>query len=104
MGLGNNGGETAAGRDRVLGLIKRRGPLRSAEVAAALGTTQEAARQQLARLSDEGLVGSAVEGRGVGRPARRWHLTAAAHARFPDTHAELTVRLIETVRTTLGET
>ena len=103
MALGNHGGETAAGRDRVLGLIKRRGPLRSAEVAAALGTTQEAARQQLAKLSDEGLVESAVEGQGVGRPARRWHLTAAAHARFPDTHAELAVCLIETVRTTLGE-
>jgi predicted ArsR family transcriptional regulator len=103
MGLGNQGGDAAAGRDRVLGLIKRRGPLRSAEIAAALGTTQEAARQQLVRLADEGLVTAAVEAAGVGRPARRWHLTDAAHARFPDTHAELTVRLIETVRTTLGE-
>ncbi len=42
--------------DRILGLIKRRGPLRSADLAAVLGTTAEAARQHLMKLSDDGLV------------------------------------------------
>jgi predicted ArsR family transcriptional regulator len=97
MGLGNGAG------DRILGLLKRRGPLRSADIAAVLGTTAEAARQQLTKLAGEGLVEAAAEQGGVGRPARVWHLTRAAHSRFPDTHAELTVRLIEAVRSTLGE-
>ena len=97
MSLDNTGG------DRILGLIKRRGPLRSADVAAVLGTTAEAARQQLVKLADDGLVEAVTEKQGVGRPARYWHLTPAAHNRFPDTHAELTVRLIDAVRSTLGE-
>ncbi|HEY7575993.1 MAG TPA: metalloregulator ArsR/SmtB family transcription factor [Acetobacteraceae bacterium] len=95
--MGNGAG------DRILGLLKRRGPQRSADIAAALGTTGEAVRQQLAKLAEEKLVAAAAEQGGVGRPARVWHLTPAAHSRFPDTHAELTVRLIEAVRTTLGE-
>jgi predicted ArsR family transcriptional regulator len=97
MSLDNGAG------DRVLGLLKRRGPLRSVDIAAALGTTAEAVRQQLTRLADAGLVAPVAERLGVGRPARVWHLTPAAHSRFPDTHAELTVRLIEAVRSTLGD-
>ena len=89
--------------DRILGLIKRRGPMRSVDIAAVLGTTAEAARQQLIKLADEGLVEAVAEKQGVGRPARYWHLTPAAHNRFPNTHAELTVRLIDAVRSTLGE-
>jgi predicted ArsR family transcriptional regulator len=92
----------AAG-DRVLGLLKRRGPLRSADIAAVLGTTAEAARQHLTKLADDGLVEAVTERQAVGRPVRRWHLTEAAHRRFPDTHAELTVRLIDAVRSALGE-
>jgi predicted ArsR family transcriptional regulator len=89
--------------DRILGLIKRRGPLRSADIAAILGTTAEAARQHLVKLADDGLVQAVAGKRGVGRPARVWHLTQAGHGRFPDTHAELTVRLIDAVRSTFGE-
>ena len=71
MALGNRKGDVAAGRDRVLGLIKRRGPLRSAEIAAALNTTQDAGalRQQLVRLFGEGLVTATIAAEGVGRPA-----------------------------------
>ena len=42
--------------DRLLGVIKRRGPQRIADVAAALAITAEAARQQLGRLAADGLV------------------------------------------------
>jgi predicted ArsR family transcriptional regulator len=89
--------------DRILWLLKRRGPLRSADIAAALGTTAEAVRQQLTKLTGTKLVAPVAEKLGLGRPARVWHLTTAAHSRFPDTHAELTVRLIEAVRSALGE-
>jgi len=32
-----------------------------------------------------------------------WSLTGVGHARFPDTHAELTVQLIHTIKRVLGE-
>jgi predicted ArsR family transcriptional regulator len=88
---------------RLLGLIKRRGPQRTSELAAALAISAEAARQQLNRLAREGLIEAQTERGGVGRPSQRWRLTATAEARFPDAHAELTVRLIEAVRAELGE-
>ena len=78
-----------AGADRMLGIIKRRGPQRAADLASALGVTGEAARQQLLQLEHAGLVSSVSPKRGVGRPSRVWSLTAAGHARFPDTHAEI---------------
>ena len=96
-------GVAAIGAGRILGVIKRRGPQRAADLGKALGITGEAARQQLVQLADAGLVSPEVQRRGVGRPSRLWSLTAAGHARFPDTHAELTVQLIEAVRGTFGE-
>ncbi len=93
----------SAGADRLLGLIKRRGPQGAGDLARALGVTAEAVRQQLVQLADAGLVVSEAQRRGVGRPSRLWSLTAAGHARFPDTHAELTVQLIDAVRATFGE-
>src|SRR5215469_10324465 len=100
MGLDNT--PLTAGADRLLGIIKRRGPQRGGDLARALGITAEAVRQHLVQLATAGLVTSEVEKRGVGRPSRLWSLTAAGHARFPDTHAELTVQLIDTIRQTFG--
>ena len=42
-------------------------------------------------------------GESSGRPARRWLLTDAGHARFPDRHADLTLQLITQVRALFGE-
>jgi len=95
------GKRTAA--DRLLELLKRRGPQTAAELGAALGVTDEAARQQLVRMAGEGLVEGFAENRGVGRPKQVWKLTAAGNGRFPDAHAELTEQLISTIRNVLGE-
>jgi predicted ArsR family transcriptional regulator len=89
--------------DRLLFLLKTRGPQTAAELGTALEITPEAARQQLLRLSDEGLVKPRSEVRGVGRPAQVYQLTPAAQKRFPDAHAELTVQLIGEIRDVLGE-
>jgi predicted ArsR family transcriptional regulator len=90
--------------DRILLALKTRGPLSTAELAKLLRVTGEAARQQLVRLESEGLVeGRQEEGGGaVGRPRQRWWLTEPAQQRFPDTHPELTVQLIQTIERTLG--
>ena len=89
--------------ERLLVLLKTRGPQTAAALAAEVGITGEAARQQLVRLASDGLVTATSEARGVGRPAQVWNLTAAGNARFPDGHAELTAQLLESIRTQLGE-
>jgi predicted ArsR family transcriptional regulator len=89
--------------DRLLLLLKTRGPQTAAGLGTVLGVTGEAARQQLAKLGAEGLVEATAEPRGVGRPAQVWCLTAKGNARFPDAHAELTASLLRTVRAELGE-
>ena len=89
--------------ERVLMALKMHGALSSAAVGARLGTSGEAARQQLARLAEEGLVVASSAAKGVGRPTQSWSLTSAAQARFPDTHAALTVQLLGIVRNSLGE-
>jgi len=90
-------------RDRFLVLLKTRGPQTSAELGAEFDITDEAARQQLVKLANEGLVEGVSEAVGVGRPAQVWRITPAGNARFPDAHAELTVQLIRSIRTELGE-
>lgn len=89
--------------DRLLVLLKSGGPATTAALAAQLGITGEAARQQLLRLQAEGLLESSSVSHGRGRPQQVWRLTAAAHRRFPDSHAELAAQLIQTIRKTLGE-
>ncbi|MCZ0736340.1 helix-turn-helix transcriptional regulator [Phreatobacter sp. AB_2022a] len=88
--------------DRILLHLKTRGPQTAADLGAALGSTGENARQQLVKLATDGLVETESVVRGVGRPAQFWRLTDRGHARFPDTHAELTVSLVKSVRDVLG--
>lgn len=92
--------------DRILWLLKSRGPLSLAALAAELQTTAEAVRQQMNKLADLGLVRAEAEADAapaVGRPRRNWVLSARGHARFPDRHAELTRGLIDSVRAEFGE-
>lgn len=89
--------------EQILHLIKSRGPQTTAAVAGRLGITSVGARQHLERLTREGLLGSEDRAGSVGRPKRHWHLSAAGHARFPDTHSVLTLELIDGVREVFGE-
>ncbi len=85
-------------------LLKTRGAQTTRALADALEISVPGVQQQLNRLDADGLVASQTVGGGVGRPALRWSLTERALDRFPDTHAELTVTLIDSIRHTLGET
>lgn len=89
--------------ERILFQLKNRGPADTLALAAALAISRQAALQHLERLAAEGLVDHSDERRGVGRPRRTWRLTEAAHARFPDTHAQLTLELLDAVRAEFGE-
>ena len=88
--------------ERILFHLKMHGEKTATELGGALGTSGEAARQQLVRLADEGLVESWSQSRGVGRPAQFWRLTARGQSRFPDTHAALTVELLGIFGDTFG--
>ncbi len=94
---------TKATADRFLQLLKTKGPQSAAMLAAALNITGEGARLQLLKLAEEGLVMSVTTSKGVGRPVQIWDLTPVGHAHFPDTHAEFTLQLLETIRVELGE-
>jgi predicted ArsR family transcriptional regulator len=90
--------------DRILFFIKTKGPASTATLAQAFDMTPEAARQQVQKLAASGM----IEGRqeaiaGVGRPRQNWALTEAGNRRFPDTHAQLTVQLIGSIRQIFGE-
>lgn len=83
--------------------LKMYGPQTSAQVGARLGITGEAARQQLQKLAEQGLVLDERISSGRGRPAVHWHLSEFGQARFPDTHAALTVEILRSVSDELGE-
>ncbi|EBV1760443.1 transcriptional regulator [Salmonella enterica subsp. enterica serovar Newport] len=89
--------------EKLLFLLKKHGPMQASEAGEHLGTTGEAARQQFTKLARDGMVEAHSECRGVGRPVQRWHLTALGNKRFPDCHAELTVKILTTIRRELGE-
>lgn len=89
--------------DQILTLLKTKGALTASAVAKALGITSEGARLQLTQLDQEGLVQASAEAKGVGRPRQLYTLAPSGHARFPDTHAELTLQMISHIRNTLGE-
>src|ERR1700719_3249706 len=89
--------------DRILFLLKTRAPLTAAALARQIGITPMGVRQHLARLELDGLVAYLDERRSVGRPKRHWQLTAKAHARFPDSHAQVTLELLGAVEKLFGE-
>lgn len=89
--------------ERAIWLLKTRGPQPLTAIAVELNITVEGARFQLLKLANEGLVQATTESKGRGRPQQIWALTSAGHAKFPDTHAELTVKILNTMRDTLGQ-
>jgi predicted ArsR family transcriptional regulator len=89
--------------EQTLFLIKTRGPQTAQQLAALLGLTSMGARKQLESWQQKGMVGYEDVADKPGRPSRRWLLTEAGHARFPDRHADLTLQLIDQVRTLFGD-
>jgi predicted ArsR family transcriptional regulator len=89
---------------RIIEVLKRADSATAQELAAQFNTTTTAVRQHLDTLEQSGLV-ERFEGEvhGRGRPAIRWRTTPLSGELFPDRHSELTVELIESIRTSLGQ-
>ncbi|MES2160924.1 MAG: metalloregulator ArsR/SmtB family transcription factor [Pseudomonadota bacterium] len=89
--------------EHTLFLLKTRGPQSAQQLAALLNLTSMGARKQLESWQEKGMVTYEEVADKPGRPSRRWLLTEAGHARFPDRHADLTLQLIDQVRGLFGE-
>ncbi|WP_323972047.1 helix-turn-helix transcriptional regulator [Aeromonas hydrophila] len=92
-----------ASTDKILFLLKSHGPQSAAELGEQLQMTSMGARQHLMTLEADGWVSFKDEARGRGRPVRLWHLTEQAWQRFPDSHSELTLQLIDNIQQLFGE-
>ena len=89
--------------DQILFLMKTRGPKTAQQLADLVGITSMGARRQLEAALEKGYVSFEDVADKIGRPSRRWLLTAAGNARFPDRHSDLTVQLIEQAKAVFGE-
>jgi predicted ArsR family transcriptional regulator len=90
-------------QDRILFHLKTRGPQTAADIGSRFGITSAGARQHLLKLETAGLVESADQNRGRGRPRKYWRLTQRGHDRFPDRHSDLTVDLLRSMRGVFGD-
>jgi predicted ArsR family transcriptional regulator len=90
---------------RIIDRLKRVESATVPELAADFDLTDTAVRQHLETLEVNGLVERAPPPppSGRGRPPVRWQLTSIAAELFPDRHADLTVELIGSIRTALGD-
>jgi len=90
-------------RRRILTLLKQEGPSNPQSLAPRLGISAVAVRHHLYALREQGLVSCRGGQPRFGRPANVWQLKPAADSLFPDSHAALTVSLIDATRRSFGE-
>jgi predicted ArsR family transcriptional regulator len=93
-------------RRAILAALKQHGPTTIATLAAALGLTGEAVRQQLLQLQRDGWVSSKIDRAPdrarTGRPATAYRLTDAGDHLFPKAYDALSVALIDALSSELG--
>ena len=89
--------------DKILYLLKTRGPQTAQSIAGMLDMTSMGARQHLQALEAQDLLSTFDKSEKRGRPSRFWQLSAKAHGRFPDRHNDLTLTMIDAVKSVFGE-
>ena len=88
--------------DRLLYALKATGAQTATALAKRLAVTPVAVRQMLARLLADGLVRFEDRRTSVGRPKRHWMLSERGQGRFPDSHAGLTLELLNATEAVFG--
>ncbi|VTP91516.1 helix-turn-helix transcriptional regulator [Sphingobacterium daejeonense] len=89
--------------DRILMILKMRGEISVAVLATELGITKEGVRLHLLKLAEDDLVKTNFKSEGVGRPLAYYSLSVKGLSKFPDTHAQITVELLQSVKKLLGD-
>jgi len=87
----------------ILDHLKLNGPSDALSIAGLLKTTGMGVRQHLYKLKDQGVVNFKLESRAMGRPVNLWELTEKSDMYFPDSHGDLSLQLLDTVKDTFGE-
>jgi predicted ArsR family transcriptional regulator len=96
--------ELSTSQLNLLNRLKTRGPQSVKILSTQLDMTTMGIRQHLLDLQSKGLVvQSDAEKQTRGRPLHLWALTKAGHERYPDSHAQVTVELINVIRENFGE-
>lgn len=90
-------------RDALLSELKTNGPADATSLGDLLNLTAMAVRQHLYLLEKEGNVQHVLEKQRMGRPKKKWGLTSKADTHFANSHAALTVELIDAVKRTFGD-
>lgn len=85
-------------RQRVLDTLLKQKRCTINELAEAVEINPISVRHHISRLEAEGLVTSAEERHGVGRPRRSYFLTENGMERFPTRYMRLTMRLLEQMK------
>ena len=89
--------------DKILYLLKTRGPQTAKALASVLDMTSMGARQHLQVLESQELISTYDQVEKRGRPSRYWQLTEKANERFPDRHNDLTLHMIDAVKKVFGD-
>jgi len=89
--------------DKIMYLLKTGGPDTASSLAKKLKITSMGARQHLQHLTEEGFISFEDIKQGRGRPARYWNITTKANEKFPNTHPELSVQLIDAAEEIFGK-
>jgi predicted ArsR family transcriptional regulator len=95
---------TKTTRQRVLDTLLKQQRCTINELADAVEINPISVRHHITRLEAEGLVTSAEERHGVGRPRRTYFLTEKGMERFPTRYMRLTMRLLEQMKGSLPST
>jgi predicted ArsR family transcriptional regulator len=89
--------------DKIIQLLKTQGAMTAKSLADALNLTTMGIRQHMLLLEEEALVTFEDQKAVRGRPTRYWSLTANTKKHFPNGHEELTVQIIDSVKSIFGE-
>jgi predicted ArsR family transcriptional regulator len=85
-------------KDKIIQVILKQQKVTINELADIVGINPISVRHHILRLEGEGVVDSAEERHGVGRPRRVYFLTETGQEQFPTRYLRLTNRLLERVK------
>lgn len=89
--------------EKIVSLLKVEGALTAKVLASELQLTTMGVRQHLQALEESGDISFEDKKAARGRPTRYWALTTKSNSRFPDRHEELTLQLIDSVKSVFGD-
>jgi predicted ArsR family transcriptional regulator len=103
MFIHENGENSKSTREKVLQTLLTRQQCTINEIAEAVEINPISVRHHITKLQADGLVDSAEERHGVGRPRRIYFLTEMGREHFPSRYLKLTLRLLEQLKGTVPQ-